>query len=717
MIYTSLERSSFLRVSFSLCWLFLFSTNSFAQQMDAEVYEKAERFLMKNTAPLVKNMMMRSDWSGDTLRYRRLSGSGTETVMVYPKLFKKVVVKNADNPMTTRNNNESISPDGKKAVYIKDYNLWMREIPGGKETQLTFDGIEDFGYATNNAGWIISDQPVLLWSPQSDRIATFQHDGRGVKDMYLVSTKVGHPELQQWKYPFAGDSIVFTIQRVVINLKPTPELIRLNMPVDAHRSSTSDHIADRSGKFLDVEWSKDGTKLAFLSNSRDHKHAHLQVADPETGAVRSVLKESEKTFFESGFSDPAWRVLNDSREVIWFSQRDNWGHLYLYDLNTGKLKNQITKGDWRVLDLQKVDEKNRKIYFTGAGREDGDPYFQYLYSIGFDGKNLKLLTPEPGTHTLDFSPSGNYFVDTYSTPVNPPVSVLRNMDGKLLTELEKADITELKKAGWRPPVQFSVKARDGKTDLYGLMYEPTHLDKNISYPIVNYIYPGPQTGSVGSRRFSASRGDKQAMAELGFIVVEVDAFGTPGRSKSIHEYYYGDMGDNGLPDQIAMIRQLTERNPWMDTSRVGIWGHSGGGFASTRAMFAYPDFYKVAVSGAGNHDNRSYEDDWAEKWQGLLVTNADGTTNYDNQANQLMAKNLKGKLLLAHGTMDNNVPPDNTLLVVNALIAANKDFDLLMLPNRTHGFANEPYMMRRRWDYFVKYLLGMEPPVGYEIGK
>ncbi len=684
MIYIILKRSFIFRFTFSAFLLFLFSGNSFAQQMEAEVYKKAERFLMKNTAPLVKNMMMRSDWSGDTLRYRRMTGSGTETVMVYPKSFKKVVkvvVKNADNPMMSRNNNESISPDGKKAVYIKDYNLWMREIPGGKETQLTVDGIKDFGYATNNAGWIISDQPVLLWSPQSDRIATFQHDGRGVKEMYLVSTKVGHPELQQWKYPFAGDSIVFTIQRVVINLKPTPELIRLNMPVDAHRSSTSDHIADRSGKFLDVEWSKDGKELAFLSNSRDHKHAHLQVADPETGTVRSVLKESEKTFFESGFSDPSWRVLNDSREVIWFSQRDNWGHLYLYDLNTGKLKNQITKGDWRVLDLQKVDEKNRKIFFTGAGREDGDPYYQYLYSIDFDGKNLKLLTPEPGTHTLDFSPSGNYFVDTYSTPVNPPVSELRNMDGKLLTVLEKADISDLEKSGWKPPIQFTVKARDGKTDLYGLMYQPTNLDKSKSYPVVDYIYPGPQTGSVGSRKFAASRGDKQAMAELGIIVVEVDALGTPGRSKSFHEYYYGNMGDNGLPDQIAMIRQLAQRNPWMDTTRVGIWGHSGGGFASTRAMFAYPDFFKVAVSEAGNHDNRSYEDDWAEKWQGLLVTNPDGTTNYDNQANQLLAGNLKGKLLLAHGTMDNNVPPDNTLLVVNALIAGNKDFDLLMLPN------------------------------------
>jgi dipeptidyl aminopeptidase/acylaminoacyl peptidase len=710
------KRTFSLYSKLGLFFLFILSGNSFAQQMDARVYKKAESFLIKNTTPLVQNIIKSSTWKGDTLQYVRVVKNGTETVIVQPKSFKKSIVSAKENG-PIQNSNASISPDGKKVVFIKDYNLWMREIPGGKETQLTFDGIKDFGYATNNAGWTISDQPVLLWSPQSDRLATFQHDGRKVGEMYLVSTKVGHPVLEQWKYPMPGDSTIFMLHRVIINLKPTPEVVRFKMAPDPQRSSITDHIADRAGNLLDVEWSKDGKEFAFLSSSRDHKNAHLQMANPETGDIRSVISETEKTFFESGYSEPSWRVLNDSHEVIWFSQRDNWGHLYLYDLNTGKLKNQITKGDWRVMDLQKVDEKNRKIYFTGAGKEAGDPYYQYLYSVGFDGKNLKLLTPETGTHTLDFSPSGNYFMDTYSTPVNPPVSVLRNMDGKLLTVLEKADISDLEKSGWKPPVQFSVKARDGKTDLYGLMYQPTNLDKTKSYPIVDYIYPGPQTGSVGSRKFSASRGDKQSLAELGFILVEVDALGTPGRSKSFHEFYYGNMGDNGLPDQIAMIRQLAQKNSWMDTTRVGIWGHSGGGFASASAMFSYPDFFKVAVSEAGNHDNRSYEDDWGEKWQGLLVTNPDGTTNYDNQANELIAKNLKGKLLLAHGTMDNNVPPDNTLLVVNALIAANKDFDLLMLPNRKHGFANEPYMMRRRWDYFVKYLMGMEPPAGYEIGK
>jgi dipeptidyl aminopeptidase/acylaminoacyl peptidase len=293
--------------------------------------------------------------------------------------------------------------------------------------------------------------------------------------------------------------------------------------------------------------------------------------------------------------------------------------------------------------------------------------------------------------------------------------VLRSDTGDLLAPLERADIARLTAAGWKPPEPFTVKARDGVTDLYGLMFKPTNFDAAKKYPIVNHIYPGPQTGSVGSRGFSVARGDCQALAELGFIVVEIDGMGTPWRSKKFHEAYFGNLGDNTLPDQVAGMKQLAARFPWIDIDRAGIYGHSGGGYAAAGAMFHYPDFFKVGISEAGNHDNREYEDDWAEKWQGLLQTNSDGTTSYDSQANQLFAKNLKGHLLLAHGTMDSNVPPYNTLLVVDELIKANKDFDLLLLPNRNHGFGNEAYMVRRRWDYFVRYLLGAEPPAGYEL--
>jgi dipeptidyl aminopeptidase/acylaminoacyl peptidase len=278
-------------------------------------------------------------------------------------------------------------------------------------------------------------------------------------------------------------------------------------------------------------------------------------------------------------------------------------------------------------------------------------------------------------------------------------------------------------AGWVAPEPFVTQARDGATDIHGLLYKPSNFDASQKYPVLNYLYPGPQTGSVGSRAFSAARRDKQAVAELGFIVVELDAMGTPGRSKSFHDAYYGNMGDNGLPDQVAGIRQLAQTREWMDLDRVGIWGHSGGGFASTAAILRYPEFYKVAVSGAGNHDNRNYEDDWGEKWQGLLETttldeggeNERETSNYDNQANQLLADRLQGKLLLAHGLMDDNVHPSNTLLVVQALIEAEKDFDLLLLPEADHGFGNSRYFMKKRWDYFVRHLAGQEPVADFRF--
>jgi dipeptidyl-peptidase 4 len=363
-----------------------------------------------------------------------------------------------------------------------------------------------------------------------------------------------------------------------------------------------------------------------------------------------------------------------------------------------------------------LDEAARTITFIGTGREPGDPYFHYLYRVNFDGSGLRLLTPDSGHHTVTLSPDRRFLVDTYSTPTEPPVTVLRDMEGRRLLELERGDVSRLVAAGWQPPMPFTVNARDGVTELHGIMFRPSNFDPARKYPIINNIYPGPQSGSVGTRAFSAARGDLQALAELGFIVIQLDAMGTPNRSKSFHAAYYGDMGDNGLPDQVAGMRQLAERHPWIDLDRAGIYGGSGGGYASTGAILRYPDFFKVAVSAAGNHDNRNYADPWGEKWHGLMGTDAAGVNSYDSQANQLLAGNLRGKLLLIHGTMDNNVPPYNTYLMVDALIAANRDFDLLMLPNRRHG-TGEAYVMRRRWDYFVKHLLGAEPPHEYEIGR
>ena len=739
------------------------------EELTAEDYKRGEMSLWQHTSPLVFNGYVRANWVDENhFWYRNSVPQGKEFILVNAKkrtkskAFDHEAIAKALTRITGKeydpldlpflgikySNNQktvgfriksdyysfdsnakqctpeeapkkakrysSVSPDGKKAVFIRDHNLWVQDIETGKEAQLTTDGIENFGYATNNAGWLKSDKPVVLWSPDSKKIATFQHDGRGVGEMYLASTNVGHPKLEAWKYPLPGDSLIFRIERVIIHLDG-PKVVRLKMEPDPHRSSFTDHIATRSGDLGDAEWSDDSKHFAFLSNSRDHKEAILRIANSETGAVRKILDEKVETFFESGYRTWNWRILPQSNNVIWYSQRSDWGHLYLYDLKTGELKNEITKGEWNVLQVRKIDRENGVIYFTGVGREASDPYFQYLYRVNLDGTGLKLLTPEFANHSISFSPEGDYFVDNFSTPTSPNVAVVRDLDGNKIMDIQKADISKLKESGWVPPMPFIVKARDGETDLYGLLFKPNNFDPNKKYPIINYIYPGPQSGSVGTRSFVASRRDNQALANLGFIVVSLDAMGTPMRSKSFHEAYYGNMGDNGLPDQITGMKQLAMRYPWIDLTRAGIYGHSGGGFASTDAILRYPDFFKVAVSGAGNHDNRNYEDDWGEKWQGLLVENEDGTTNYDNQANQLLVNNLKGKLLLTHGTMDSNVPPYNTLLVADKLIEANKDFDLLMFPNRGHGYANEPYMMRKRWDYFVKNLLGAEPPKEYRF--
>ncbi len=742
------------------------------QSLSPDDYARAERFLGANMNPLVLGGAVRATWlEADRFWYRNDFAEGAEFIVVDPSRKTRArafdheavarglsavtgkEVKPFDVPFTSfeavaggirvevagkaylcdpgaarcaeqpgrseeearRGRDEALSPDGTKAAFIRAHNLWVRDVATGAETQLTRDGIPDYGYATDNAGWTKSDRPVLLWSPDSKKIATFQHDARGVGEMGLVGTAAGHPEISVWKYPLPEDTVIFRISRLVVHLDG-PRVVRLQMPPDQHRSTICDHIFC-GGTFSDVQWSDDARQLAFVSSSRDHKEARLRLADPETGAVRDVLDERVATFFESGVDAVNWRVLFASNEVLWWSQRDDWGHLYLYDLATGQLKRQVTSGSWNVLQLRHLDEKARTLWFTGAGREPGDPYFDRFYSVSLDKGEPRLLTPDSAHHAITVSPSGRWFVDSWSTPVEPPVSVLRDMRGREVVKLEAADISRLVAAGWKAPIPFVTKARDGVTDLHGLMYTPTNLDAAKKYPVVNYLYPGPQSGSVGSRSFSAARRDHQALAELGFIVVEVDAMGTPKRSKSFHAAYYGNMGDNGIPDQVATIRQLAQRHPWMDLDRVGIWGHSGGGFASTAGILRFPDFYKVAVSQAGNHDNRIYEDDWGEKWQGLLVTHPDGTTSYDNQANQLVAKNLKGKLLLAHGTMDDNVPPNNTLAVVDALIAANKDFDLILFPNRRHGFGNEPYMQRRRWDYFVEHLLGTEPPPEYQIGR
>ncbi len=752
------------------------STNAVAQAsraVTAEDYARAERFLGETTAPLLTGTSVVPRWLNDgRFWYRATTPDGPRFLLVDPARKTRLPVfdherlasglRAATGTIVAGNRlpfqtftfaddrgaivvsvasrswrcdlqgyacaaedttgaswpprNSVTSPDGRRAAFIRDYNLWVRDLTTGQDVQLTTDGVKDFGYATNNAGWTRSGNPVLTWSPDSRKIATFQHDGRGVSEMYLVNTTVGAPALQAWKYPLPGDSVIFRISRVIVDVD-SRQALRLKMPPDQHRSTVSDHIACGTS-ICDAFWYPDGSHLAFVSSSRDHKHAWMRVADATTGEVRTLFEETSPTQIGSASGTENWRVLPASNELIWWSERENWGQLYRYDLATGQLKNRITSGEGNVDDVKRVDSATGMIYFVGNGKEPGrDPYFRHFYKVRLDGRGQTLLTPEDGDHAITMSLDGKWFVDAYSTPTTPPVSVLRDANGKVVMPLEKGDASRLLATGWKPPTPFTVKARDGKTDIYGLMWTPSRLDSTRKHPIIDYIYPGPQSGSVGQRSFSPAWRDHQALAELGFVVVAIDGMGTPGRSKEFADAYYGRMGDNTLPDQVAAIRQLAERYGWIDVDKVGIWGHSGGGFATAAAMFRYPDFFKVGIAESGNHDNRSYEDDWGERYQGLL-TKSGPSDNYAEEANQTHAANLKGKLLLAHGGLDGNVPPYNTYMVMDALHRANKDYDLIIFPNAGHGFgAFSRYMMRRRWDYFVRHLLGAEPPREYEIGR
>jgi len=607
----------------------------------------------------------------------------------------------------------SMSPDGTKALFICDWNLWVKDVATGQERQLTTDGAKDFGYATSNAGWVTSAGASLSWSPDGQKIATQQQDERHVGDMYLVETPVngGHPVLRAWKYPLPGDPVVAMITRVIIDVN-TGKVTKLLMAPDFHRAMSEDNID--MGEYL---WSPDGTRLGFVSTDRFHKNSIAKLADTATGEVRTLFTETEQTHVQTRVQ---WQILWETNEVLWYSQRDGTAQMYLYDLASGRLKNPITSGVGPITRIARIDRTTRTMWFDAVGKEKGqDPYFTHLYRIGLDGRNVVSLTPDNGTHSTQISPDGKYVIDTFSQPDVAPETTLRDgTTGALIMPLEKADISKLLATGWKPPMQIKMMSADGKYEIYGMLFRPTNFDPARKYPIINQAYPGPQSGSVGSRAFTAARGDKQALAELGFVVVSIDGTGTPNRSKAFTDAYYGAMGrHNTIPDQIAGMKELAKKYPWIDIDKAAMWGHSGGGFITADALLRAPynEFFKVGIAESGNHDQRQYEDDWGERYQGPLVKNADGTDNYSIEATQTQAAGLKGHLFLIHGTMDNNVPPYNTLLVADALIKANKEFDLLLVPNSGHGYTPGNYVMRRRWDYFVKYLLDVDPPRDYVI--
>jgi dipeptidyl-peptidase 4 len=623
---------------------------------------------------------------------------------------------------------EVISPDGHWAAFLRDHNLYVREVVSGKEVQLTTDGEEYFDYASSpdSRQTAVSDRvsgkpvpPELVWAPNSKRLVTYRLDQRKVKELYLVQSVPPdgsvRPVLYTFRYPMPGDKDVAMAELMVFDVEQKNKVVFDTQP------EIVDYISPIQARW--VWWNEDSSRVYFIEKDRGEKTLKLHVADASNGSTKTVIEEHSATFLEPSLlldTPPLVRVINNESEVIWFSERDGWGHLYLYDLKTGALKNQITSGPWVVRDLLHVDEANRWVYFAAGGREKGDPYLRHVYRIKLDGTGLQLLTPEDADHLNEplftfqnpspFSPSGRYFVDTYSSAVIPPVTVLRTAEGRLAQELEHGDISQLLATGWKFPEPFQAKTADGVTDIYGLIYRPSNFDPCKKYPVLDSIYPGPQAIRT-IKTFFADPSNAPSVAELGFIVVTVDGRGTPLRSKWFHDQTFGHMGNVGsLDDHIAALRALAAKYPQMDLGRVGIWGHSAGGFAAARAILMHPEFYKVAVASAGGYDQRGYIANWGEKYEGLV-----NAGNYLEQVTPNLAGNLRGKLLIAFGDMDDNVPPALAIQMINALTNANKDFDVLILPNRNHGFMFDPYFLRKQWDYLVKNVLGAEPPKGYQI--
>ncbi len=589
---------------------------------------------------------------------------------------------------------------------------------------LTNDGASDWSYgrlykmgaevATLDADRYKPTHGALVWSPDSRWILTRREDIRGIRIYPLYSSTSAHPSDHSYYYATPGDAHIPQYDFYLLDVA-TRTSRHLDVPPTG--------LLDRPGG---AEWTPDSKHLYVLSSDLAPTEVRLSRIDVPSGATQVLIRETSTTHVEmsNGGESNIVAIEGAGSDIFWYSERDGWGHLYRFGPN-GVLKNQVEKGDYSVAELIHVDHKAKRIFFTAWGKRQGIPYYRSLYRINYDGTGEKLLTPEPGDHLVQWAPQGNYFIDTYSSIDVPPVSVARNTDGDVLLRLSTADVRSLQEIGWRPAEVFKVKARDGETDLYGVMYKPSNFDEHKRYPIITNVYPGPFTGSVDTWSFQSAdnfnaqvrvsnwegvthgEGMGRSLAELGFIVIKLDALGSAHRSKAIRDNYWGRVIDNGLPDQVAAIKQLAGRFPWIDLQRVGIFGHSGGGFSAAAGILLYPDFFKVAVSESGNNDFRTYGWYWGNAYQGPLAT-AEDASSYEAQASYKYAANLKGKLLLIHGDMDCNNPPAQTLRLVDALVKNNKDFDMLLIPDSGHQLPG--YAMKRAWDYFVRQLRAEEPP-------
>jgi len=608
----------------------------------------------------------------------------------------------------TERPNETLSPDKRWAAFVKEHNLYLRDVSTGTVLPLTHDGIAAWDYATplpslrlmvDQGSENVQQPAAVFWAPDSSKLVTYRIDSRNsgrFTSLQFVPPDQLRPRPFTYVYPLPGEVLA----------KATPIIFDVQSGKRIDMESASLELPFQDGPGFD--WHPDSKSFRYDYDDRGYKAKELRVVDASTGEQQILLREQSDTYVDPG--ETMYRFVEGTGEILWTSERDGWNHLYLYS-KTGQLENQITQGAWVVRAIEYVDEKNRRVYFSANGREKNeDPYQTHLYSIGFDGKDLRLLAPEKANHSISVSPDGEYFVDSYSRPDSPGEAVLRRTkDGSEVRVLEKSDATELMKTGWKFPEPFQGKATDATTDLYGLIWRPSNFDPTQKYPIVEFAYTGPQSFFVPKDFGAPLR--LQSMAELGFIVVMVDGRGTTGRSRAFHQFSYRNLG-GAFEDHVAMIKQMAARYPYMDATRVGIYGTSAGGYGAAHAMLAFPEFYKVGVSTSGDHDARLDKAWWNELYQGYPVQD-----DYAAQSNVTMANRLQGHLLLEHGDIDDNVHPVETMRFVDALMKANKNFDMLFVPNMFHGESGEHdlYLVRRRWDYFVQYLLGITPPANFEI--
>lgn len=579
------------------------------------------------------------------------------------------------------------SPDGKFVAYIKNYNLYIKNKSSSQEQQLSFDGSSGFYYASN-----------ILWSPDSKKIMAYKFRPAEDHKIYFVESAPDdqlQPKLQSRDYLKPGDQVAFR----------SPQLFMV---------ASGEHIVIPTDKFDhqfhlgDFRWREDSSGFTFEYNQRGHQQYRIISVNVEKGAVQVLINETSPTFID--YSGKKFRKdIAGGEQIIWASERDGWNHLYMFDGRNGKLIRQITKGNWPVRSVVKVDQENKHIYFIASGLDkDQDPYFKHYCRIDFDGKNFKRYTLENGNHKVFFSKDYSHYIDQYSRVDLPPISVLKDADGNILQEIEKADISALKATGWRAPEVFTAKGRDGKTDIWGIIVRPTNFDPSKSYPVIEYIYAGPHDSFV-PKSFQSYYWSMSSMAELGFIMVQIDGMGTSNRSKAFHDVCWKNLKDAGFPDRKLWIEAAAKQYPYINSEKVGIRGTSAGGQNAAGALVFHSDFYDAAVASCGCHDNRMDKIWWNEQWMGYPIG-----PQYAACSNVVHAEELEGDLMLIVGELDDNVDPATTYQFANALITAGKDFEFVVIPGMGHSSGGS-YGERKRKDFFVKKLWGIDPPSWEEI--